>query len=89
MSTTLTTRHEKLIAQMLESGRFHDREDVLSAALRLLDEHESRQRETALDDFLRQRAEDPGFTPTSADWSALRARVSARATPRRHGKTGR
>ena len=89
MSITLTARQEKLVASLVETGRYHDRGEVVRTALRMLEEHEVKSQESALDDFLRARDAEPGFTPTAKDWTELRQRVRARVTDRRHAQTGR
>ncbi len=89
MSVTLTTRQEKLVANLVETGRYQNRGEVVRTALRLLEEHEVKTQESALDDFLRARDAEPGFTPTTKDWADIRKRVRARVTQRRHAQAGR
>jgi putative addiction module CopG family antidote len=89
MSVTLTARQEKLVANLVETGRYHNRGEVVRTALRLLEEHEVKAQESALDDFLRVRDAEPGFTPTAKDWAEMRKRVRARVNQHRNAQAGR
>ena len=89
MSVTLTSRQEKLVARLVETGRYHNRGEVVRAALRLIEEHEVEIQESAPDSFLRARDAEPGFTPATKDCAGLRNRVRARVTQRRHAQAGR
>ncbi len=73
MNVSVAPELEKVVENLVASGRYRDHDEVVAAAIRLLDEQQSKARESLLDDFLRKRLEEgEEFTPTESDWEALR-----------------
>jgi putative addiction module CopG family antidote len=79
MNVTLTPRHERFIAEKIESGAYASPDEVLREGLRLLEQEEERSRTIS---WLRREVErgfEGGFTPwTKKDADRLRALVTAR-----------
>lgn len=81
MTVNLGDRFEKLLAELIASGRFQNQDEVIRAGLRLLEDREYGYDE-ALETELAKRLDSPSTPWTKADMARIRklGKASAKRT---------